>query len=182
MANSIGVCQKQFKGHLWYVSDVKYLHSLADLSIPLKHLWCNSECRAWIWLHYIAAEAITMPGTWLMHWYIMPRFPKHMFEGGFLNYPQANTQPDFPKCHTPSSQGGQKGLQSAQHRVNNMRISWWKSAPASARWFDTWKHHTPHSNQPVHSALKHQQGLNFLCLPPWFQAAAQLHPRCTKFP
>lgn len=36
-----------------------------------------------------------------MHWYIMPRFPKHMFEGGSLSYPQANTQPDFPKCHTP---------------------------------------------------------------------------------
>jgi len=25
-----------------------------------------------------------------------------MFEGRFLNYPQANTQPDFPKCHTSS--------------------------------------------------------------------------------
>lgn len=109
-----------------------------------------------------------------MHCYIMPRFPKHMFEGGFLSYPQANTQPDFPKCHTPSSQCGQKGLQSAQHHVNNMRVSWWKSAPASAHWFDTWKHHTPHSNQPMHSALRHQPGLNSLCLPPWCQQ--QLSP------
>lgn len=42
-------------------------------------------------LRYVAAEAITMFGTWLMHWHIMPRFPKHMFEGGFLSYPQANS-------------------------------------------------------------------------------------------
>lgn len=129
-------------------------------------------------LRYVAAEATTMLGTWLMHWYIMPRFPKHMLEGGFLSYPQANTQPDFPKCHTPSSQRGQKGLQSAQHHVNNMRISWWKSAPASAHWFDTWKHNTPHATNPCTVPWGTSKGWIYCVCHP----GCKLHPRCTEFP
>lgn len=33
-----GVCKKQLKGHLWYVSNAKYLHSLTDLAILVKDL------------------------------------------------------------------------------------------------------------------------------------------------
>ena len=50
---STGVCQKPLKLHLWYVSNAKYLHSLADFGILVKYLWRNSKGSVWIWPHYI---------------------------------------------------------------------------------------------------------------------------------
>lgn len=128
-------------------------------------------------LRYAAAEAITMPGTWLMLWYIMPRFTKHMFEGGFLSYPQANTQPHFPNATLPVPSVVRRDCRA-------LSIMW-----------ITWGFPDGNQLQPLHTDLipgsttHHMQPTPAQCPEapartefPVSATGFKLHPRCTEFP